>query len=374
MATPHVTGTAALILQANPTINPGSLKEVLKTTAETAPSIPGMRTNPFVSPLDPKFDIGSGDGLIDAFAAVTRATTTDVKFPSCLDVATSPVPGVAPVVPGGICLLSLNDATPPRWLNTSDLRVASDPPVIGVPNTILVSVKNAGPAGATFKVSIGIYMFTAGTAQFYHLGTQSVTLGAGATTTVSQPWTPLAGFDLHRCLQASINFANDTNYANNVTQRNIDVKATASPAVFTFNVENPLSSGAVIELNTMVDNPNWTCTLDKPQVNLHPFTDCPEPVTATLNPVPSAATPPPTTNGRTLLGGVSVQAIDTHGSAGTGTCHVYAFAKPCDVNNDGFVDRNDIALMLSLRRDLYTVNDARVCVQFCDKPLCAPAQ
>ena len=71
MAAPHVAGVAALLLQARPGLSSDTIKEVLRETAESAPTIPAMETNGVVDvPLQPKFDIGSGFGLIDTYAAV----------------------------------------------------------------------------------------------------------------------------------------------------------------------------------------------------------------------------------------------------------------------------------------------------------------
>jgi len=133
-------------------------------------------------------------------------------------------------------------------------------------------------------------------------------------------------------IQATIDYGLDSNFTNNVTQRNIDVKTTSSPAVFTFDVENSLTVPATVELETLSDNPKWTCSLDQTSFSLDPFTDCPRTVTATLNPVielvESVSAPhpsiPPAANGRTLLGGVSLRATDP--VLGTATCHIFAFA------------------------------------------------
>lgn len=318
MAAPHVAGVAALILEAKPFINPGSVKELLKQTAETAPAIPAMDSNRMPdSALDLRYDIGSGNGLVNAFAAVRAAAVTDVKFPSCID-------------GGSPCLLSPDNASPPNWLNTVDITLATDPPVAGTPNQIRVKVTNTGANIARgVRINVGVYRFTAGTSRFFELGSRVIDIPAGSTVTVTQVWTPEVG---HRCIQATIDYGLDSNFTNNVTQRNIDVKTTSSPAVFTFDVENSLTVPATIELETLSDNPKWTCSLDQTSFSLDPFTDCPRTVTATLNPVielvelVSATHPaiPPATNGRTLLGGVSVRATDE--TLGTATCHIFAFA------------------------------------------------
>ncbi|HEY0902587.1 MAG TPA: S8 family serine peptidase [Marmoricola sp.] len=59
MASPHVSGVAALMLQANPQATPAEVKQCLLSTA--------------VDMMDPGFDIHSGLGMVDAEAAVTCA-------------------------------------------------------------------------------------------------------------------------------------------------------------------------------------------------------------------------------------------------------------------------------------------------------------
>lgn len=371
MAAPHVAGVAALILEARPTINPGSIKELLKQTAETAPAIPGMETNGLAdSPDDPNYDIGSGDGLIDAFAAVSAAAATDVKFPSCID-------GNTP------CLLSPDNTNPPSWLNTTDITLATDPPVTGVLNEIRVKVRNVGATNARgVKINVGVHGLTAGTSRFFELGSHVIDIAAGATVEIRQPWTPELG---HRCIQATIDFALDSNFANNVTQRNVDVRMTSSPAVFAFDVENPLTTPVTVELKAITDNPNWTCSVDQPSFPLDPFTDCPRLVTATLTPVPPGSTvpPQPILNRQALLGGVSLRAVDQ--TSGTATCHIFAESKICDADADGKITRDDIRAILNSRntgaqagdpRDTnhdgkITVRDAKICISQCTNARCA---
>jgi serine protease len=60
MATPHVSGTAALMLSANPTLTPDQVESLLKSTARTFPAI----------------CTGCGTGLINANAAVQAALNT----------------------------------------------------------------------------------------------------------------------------------------------------------------------------------------------------------------------------------------------------------------------------------------------------------
>jgi hypothetical protein len=242
MAAPHVAGVAALILEAKPFINPGSVKELLKQTAT------GMDSNGVPdSALDPRYDIGSGNGLVNAFAAVRAAAVTDVKFPSCSDGGGSP------------CALSPrpDNASPPNWLNTVDITLATDPPVAEMLNQIRVKVTNTGANLARgVKINVGVYRLTAGTSRFFELGSRVMDIPAGSTVTVTQAWTPVAPDPLrqvgHLCIQATIDYGLDSNFTNNVTQRNIDVKTTSSPAVFTFDVENSLTVPATVELEESI--------------------------------------------------------------------------------------------------------------------------
>jgi serine protease AprX len=65
-ATPHVSGTVALMLQANPDLTPQQVKKILRDTAQAkgAASVPS---------LDPKYNTASGWGFLDAYGAVKRA-------------------------------------------------------------------------------------------------------------------------------------------------------------------------------------------------------------------------------------------------------------------------------------------------------------
>jgi serine protease AprX len=64
MAAPHVAGTVALMLDANPTLNPLQVKDIVQKTATSMPSYATWEV---------------GTGYVDAYAAVTRAFTTKGK-------------------------------------------------------------------------------------------------------------------------------------------------------------------------------------------------------------------------------------------------------------------------------------------------------
>jgi subtilisin family serine protease len=73
MATPHVAGCAALVLQADPSLTPLALRTILENTADHfVPSDKGpFRTYPLST--DPNYDPGSGMGSVDVYAAIKEA-------------------------------------------------------------------------------------------------------------------------------------------------------------------------------------------------------------------------------------------------------------------------------------------------------------
>jgi len=66
MATPHVAGVVALMLQANPNLTPEEVKQILHETSEA-------RGVPYDPSLSNKYSTGFGWGIIDAYAAVRVA-------------------------------------------------------------------------------------------------------------------------------------------------------------------------------------------------------------------------------------------------------------------------------------------------------------
>jgi len=67
MATPHVAGVVALMLQANPNLTPEEIKEVLHDTSEA-------RGVPYSPSLSHKYSTSYGWGMVDAYAAVRSVT------------------------------------------------------------------------------------------------------------------------------------------------------------------------------------------------------------------------------------------------------------------------------------------------------------
>jgi hypothetical protein len=154
------------------------------------------------------------------------------------------------------------------WNNHDDIKTATQPQA-GVANTIIAKVRNAGLATATVNVNFGVYLFAAGNSQFYLVGSQRVTVAAGTTLDVSQPWTPLDG--THQCIQVWIDFGLDTNFSNNVTQRNLAV----SPSIYDLRVENPFLVPAKITLKAKSDHKTWKCSLSEDSFTIDPLRDCP---------------------------------------------------------------------------------------------------
>jgi len=304
MASPHVAGAAADIIQAHPDIDPSSLKDRLLRSADTS-----HNTAAFPS-VDSHWDRAFGHGILNVGAAL-QAGTSDVGFPSCVGPPTSP---------GQPC--ALTPPTPP-WENTADITTTS-PPQVGIANTITAQVKNFGGVSATVSVNFGVYEFAVGNNEFYHIGTVQVPIGPGATVTVPQPWTPDAVN--HQCIQVSIQFGLDTNYGNNVTQRNF----TVAPSVYHVRVENPFMVPARFEVRLKSHHEGWRCRVSEETFTLDPFKECPRQLRVTFD-APREARPGDRANceigiyatpegGRAqLIGGVTVQTFVPKPCRMTGT-------------------------------------------------------
>jgi hypothetical protein len=260
-AAPHVTGAAADIIQARPDIDPGSLKDLLLRNADSSRNFTqGGATFPAV---DPVWNSSFGYGLLNVWAALNAAGQTDVGFPNCVSPSATP---------GGLC--GLTPPMPP-WDNTADITTAT-PPQANVPNTITAQVKNFGAVPATVLVNFGVYEFAVGNNQFFHVGTVQVTIPAGATVPVNQAWTPAAAN--HQCVQVSIQFGLDTNYGNNLTQRNLSV----APSVFEVRVENPFMVPAKFEARAKSQREGWKCEVDQAAFVLDAFS-CPRKMRVAFN-------------------------------------------------------------------------------------------
>lgn len=267
MASPHVAGAAALIRQAKPGINAGSVKNLLIATAEDRGPI--------------GWDAANGHGYIDLFQAISAVASADPGYPNF---GTYPQP----------------------WL-CSDVTTATAPQV-GVPNTVIAQVRNnSGVAANNVYVTFGVYIFSTGIPQFFSIGGQTLNIPPLTTVSVSHPWTPQPSptADPHACLKTEINYGFDTNFANNICQRNITINQTNSPVHFTFEVQNLLPEKATVKLipaavekfpdelkgtddykllpgERIYAPKRWTNTITRDAIDFGPD-DCPVNVTLTLD-------------------------------------------------------------------------------------------
>jgi len=261
MASPHVAGGAAVILEAKPGIDPLSLKDLLKRTADISRNTSSGRSPPFA--IDPNWVADFGSGIIDLYKAVSRPVESDVGFPHCVG---------PPETPGGFCQVS--EPQPP-WANIFDIGTVTVPQ-LHVQNTITAQVQNSGPTPATVLVNFGVYDFAVGN-RFHYIGTVIQTIPAQSTVQVSHPWTPET--PNHICIQISITYGLDANFNNNVTQRNVYVAPplpdTSRPANLHFltdiRIENPFVVPAVMSIRPKSSTDNWTCAVSESQFRIDPF-------------------------------------------------------------------------------------------------------
>ncbi|HOP46808.1 MAG TPA: S8 family serine peptidase [Desulfobacteraceae bacterium] len=264
MAAPHVSGAAAIILEAKKEMNPGGLKDALKQSADNDQNTRAALLTALGMPLDWKWDKAFGWGMLNVRAAIALVAATDVGFPACSG---------PPNNSGSPCALSMGQ---PFWNNNQDISTSA-PPQVGVENQIQAVIKNSGPNDATVLVNFGVYIFAVGNNQFFHIGTKQVEVPGNSTITVSQPWTPLSPD--HQCIQVSIDYGLDTNFNNNVTQRNLQV----APSNFTMRVENPFPVPAEFVVRPSSKRVGWDCSVDRPKFTLHPYLDPPEIVQITFH-------------------------------------------------------------------------------------------
>ncbi|MHA2282690.1 MAG: S8 family serine peptidase, partial [Promethearchaeota archaeon] len=243
MSSPHVAGAMALLLDMRSDLPPGAMKDLLRRSAFETPAHTAAGAS--FPAVDPVYNVNWGRGLLDMFEAgeLLDNGISDLSFTDCT--------GPHPAYPDNRrCLLS---GGKPSYANNVDIQLATDPPVQGVPNTINIRIENRGTATAEkIVVSVGVKDFAAGVLEFYDVGSKEVAmLGPMTTTVVSFPWTPSASN--HQCIQASIDYGFDTDFSNNLTQRNVAPVAASSPAVANFRVENPLNEKADIILELRLD-------------------------------------------------------------------------------------------------------------------------
>jgi len=260
LAAPHVSGAAALILQANPRMNPGSVKDALKRSADNSKN---QKEFAIIHP-DWNWDKALGWGMLNVRAAIDLLSATDVGFPTCSGPANHS--GDPCTLAGGL----------PSWNNNQDISTSASPQV-GVEIQILARVKNSGTKDARALVNFGVYIFAVGNNRFFHIGTKEVDISAGSTQTVTHPWKPES--EDHQCIQVSIDYGSDTNFDNNVTERKLQV----SPSDFTLRVENPFSVPAEFLVQPKSQRKGWHCGIDDATFSLHPYLDPPKNVQITFD-------------------------------------------------------------------------------------------
>ncbi len=260
-----VSGAAALILEKFPSMNPESVKQLLFDYADRSRNTNLCSTTP--GPWD-NWDKGLGWGLLNVGGAINAAVSqsTNVRFSNCK----------TPSATGAGQLCELRDGKP-AWNNETDISTTMTPKV-NVQTQIVAKVTNDGPNTATFLVSFGVYVFATGNNRFHHIGTKQKTLNPGQADTVTIDWTPAAAD--HQCVQVTIAYGLDSDYTDNVTQRNILVSA----SVYDFRVENPFPVPARFEVKATSDRAGWRCEVSDRAFTLDPFTDCAKDVKVTFDP------------------------------------------------------------------------------------------
>jgi hypothetical protein len=145
-------------------------------------------------------------------------------------------------------------------------------------------IQNSGQDDATVLVNFGVYEYAAGNRQFHHIGTVQQFIKANSTVPVDQLWQPLAAN--HQCIQVSIQYAFDSDFTNNVTQRNLEV----SPSRYKVRIENPFMVPAQMEIRPQSSREGWVCTVSERSFVLEPFEGCPRTIQIDFD-APTAAAP-----------------------------------------------------------------------------------
>ncbi|MCL5998485.1 MAG: S8 family serine peptidase [Chloroflexi bacterium] len=273
-AAARVSGLSALILQKAPDINPGSLRDLLIRTAEDRA---GADTN-VVYPKDkPSWDNAWGYGLVDAFEVMNNLK----KGPDLTFVGFDGSP---------------HPSSP--WYYSHAIQTHSERNmkniVGGVPDKVFAQVLNQGTQNAlNVRVTFGFYAFSASIPKFHEIGAVLVpTVPAGKSLEVGLDWVPpiLPTGQEHGCIVVTIDYGLDGDFANmsNFAQKNVQVKASSSPATFMFNLENPLPTTARLDLevtadpSTKADLSTWYIELT--DVTMVPLGRCGRKIQATVLP------------------------------------------------------------------------------------------
>ena len=282
MASPHVAGAMALLLEERPDLPPGALKDLLKVSSYETPDM--VAQGAFCAATDARYNQNWGYGLLDVYNAVElmQEGVADLAFTACV--------GANPNYPDNRrCQISGGRHS---YANDTDIVLGDPNPVAGEANTITVLVENRSAQTASgVVVSCGVYNYSAGMgpADSYDVGSKVIgSLGGMASTSVTFDWTPELGS--HQCAIATIDYGLDTDFTNNHTQRNITNIAASSPARQEFRIQNPTGERATMFVNVeRVGQHRWDYDLNVDKQFVMEATCCP--IIAELTVVPPAGAP-----------------------------------------------------------------------------------
>lgn len=234
-AAPVVAGATAIVLEHNRAMDPSSIKDLLERTAD-----PDPRHGPGWSPA-------RGYGTVNVGAAVSAVASSDVGFAYC-------DPG-AIATAGEPCPLK-SPATGPGE-NDQDIVVQAPPLGSSASHEIRATVTNWGATAERVRVQF-VDRSTTHPQRWTAIGTQEVTVPGGGTAVAVQPWTPPVSGALAD-VQVRIAFGLDTNYANNLTQRNAALVTPYS----SITLANPYGEAAQVWLMARAAPPAWSCKLSQ---------------------------------------------------------------------------------------------------------------
>jgi hypothetical protein len=164
--------------------------------------------------------------------------------------------------------------------------------MVGHTTEVFADVLNDGADTAYgVRVNFGVHAYEADVPTFFDIGTRIIDLEADGTPhRVAIPWRPEDY--THQCLKAEIGYGPDTDYSNNIAERNITVAG--SPV--SFQLRNTYSEEPMqIRLVAEYDDPDcdWPYTIQPTKVILG-ANDCPQDIVAEIFPPEDA--PPGTTH------------------------------------------------------------------------------
>jgi subtilisin family serine protease len=282
MAAPHVTGTIALILSANPCLTGAEVRTILESTAQKIGSYTYSTTS---GRPNGTWNNEMGYGLIDAHAAVLMAQAMNT-VPFDLHVKDSPADVAA----------EPNYITPYMW-NSQDIwvRVSADNGLVhenpdysasSIPNTVYVRVRNNSCVASTGTEQLKLYWSKAGTSLQWPshwngslfptgqvkgdlIGTVTIpVIMPGQEAIMSFPWivpnpaiyAPINAEPWHFCLVTRIEAANDPMTYIETTDLNGNVMnnnniAWRNCTVVDTPINNSAPVGGVVALENITDEP-----------------------------------------------------------------------------------------------------------------------